>query len=136
MLKSVQTKTLVCVLRQVLTSCTAIIEKGGVGGQENKIFLSRERFFCTPRQCSCGLGGGCTQKTSEGIYLLQYQEFNSKIPKIFFLKTPWQLWLCEAVHVLRVCFKEGCLSQIMHFRYEVVLKFPKLYCLEVREVSL
>ena len=42
-------KTLVYVLRRLLTSCAVIIEEGGVGGQVHNIRFSRERFFCTTR---------------------------------------------------------------------------------------
>ena len=42
-------KTLVYVLRRLLTSCAVIIEEGGVGGSSARGTFASERFFCTPR---------------------------------------------------------------------------------------
>ena len=42
-------KSLVYVLRRLLTSCVVIIEEGGVGGSSTRGTFASERFFCTPR---------------------------------------------------------------------------------------
>ena len=50
-------KTLVYVLRRLLTSCAVIIEEGGVGGSSARGTFASERFFCTPRnQHICVIG--------------------------------------------------------------------------------
>ena len=43
-------KTLVYVLRRLLTFCAVIIEEGGVGESSAQGTFARERFFCTPRK--------------------------------------------------------------------------------------
>ena len=50
-------KTLVYVLRRLLTSCAVIIEEGGVGGSSARGTFASERFFCTPRNHNiCDIG--------------------------------------------------------------------------------
>ena len=49
-------KTLVYVLRRLLTSCAVIIEEGGVGGSSARGTFASERFFCTPWNQNCFIG--------------------------------------------------------------------------------
>ena len=82
-------KTLVYDLRRLLPSCASIIEEGGVGGRANRIFLSRERFFCTHRnqnlsfKDSIGEDGSLTRASEHIKNDLRPVELGCRCPTLF-----------------------------------------------------